>query len=216
MHIGLDTFVTIQIAFHTMSKASLNLRQIKFVAHYLKSGNATQSAIKAGYSKKTADVAGPRLLGNVRIKAALQAYSRKVEAAGVANAEERKTILSRIAREIGNHDPADYIEAGADGAYITFGKESPNRLAIGGVKSRTEIIDTEARDKKGNPIQCQAVITELKLRDPSVAIKAIDTMNRMDGVYRDQENDSVTVELNVYGADRRPLGRVTARKKVDA
>jgi len=43
------------------------------VAEYLKDQNATQAAIRSGYSKKTADVQGPRLLGNVRIKAAVEA-----------------------------------------------------------------------------------------------------------------------------------------------
>jgi phage terminase small subunit len=39
-----------------------------FVAEYIKSGNATQAAIAAGYSEKTAYSAGPRLLKNVEIK----------------------------------------------------------------------------------------------------------------------------------------------------
>ena len=43
------------------------------MAEYLKDQNATQPAIRSGYSKKTADVQGPRLLGNVRIKAAVEA-----------------------------------------------------------------------------------------------------------------------------------------------
>lgn len=43
------------------------------MAEYLKDQNATQAAIRSGYSKKTADVQGPRLLGNVRIKAAVEA-----------------------------------------------------------------------------------------------------------------------------------------------
>jgi len=50
----------------------LTPRQAAFVAEYVKDGNATQSAIRAGYSEKTADVQGPRLLGNVGIQHALQ------------------------------------------------------------------------------------------------------------------------------------------------
>lgn len=45
----------------------LTPKQDRFVAEYLVDLNATQAAIRAGYSKKTADVQGPRLLGNVRI-----------------------------------------------------------------------------------------------------------------------------------------------------
>jgi phage terminase small subunit len=45
----------------------LNEKQRLFCLYYVKSFNATQSAIKAGYSAGTAHVQGPRLLGNVRI-----------------------------------------------------------------------------------------------------------------------------------------------------
>ena len=50
----------------------LTPKQAAFVAEYVKDNNATQAAIRAGYSAKTADVQGPRLLGNVGIQQALQ------------------------------------------------------------------------------------------------------------------------------------------------
>lgn len=56
---------------------SLTPKQAAFVAEYLIDLNATQAAIRAGYSAKTADVQGPRLLGNVRIAAALAAAQTK-------------------------------------------------------------------------------------------------------------------------------------------
>jgi phage terminase small subunit len=49
----------------------LNPKQQRFVQEYLVDTNATQAAIRAGYSPRTADVQGPRLLGNVRVAAAL-------------------------------------------------------------------------------------------------------------------------------------------------
>ncbi|WP_432784696.1 hypothetical protein AAEX37_01968 [Oligella sp. MSHR50489EDL] len=42
-----------------------------FVKEYLVDLNATQAAIRAGYSKKTAHVQGPRLLENVRVAEAI-------------------------------------------------------------------------------------------------------------------------------------------------
>jgi len=42
-------------------------KQKLFVAEYLASRNATDAYRKAGYAPKDADVAGPRLLGNVGI-----------------------------------------------------------------------------------------------------------------------------------------------------
>lgn len=51
--------------------AKLTEKQQKFVDEYLIDLNATQAAIRAGYSVKTADVQGPRLLGNVRVQQAI-------------------------------------------------------------------------------------------------------------------------------------------------
>lgn len=43
-------------------------RQIKFADEYIKSGSATQSAIKAGYSQKYANTNVSKLLQNTTIK----------------------------------------------------------------------------------------------------------------------------------------------------
>ena len=51
------------------AKATLNDQQIAFCEHYVVSLNATQAAIDAGYSEKTARQQGSRLLTNVNIKA---------------------------------------------------------------------------------------------------------------------------------------------------
>lgn len=53
--------------------ADLTARQERFVAEFLICLNATKAAIKAGYAEKNADVQGPRLLGNVRVAAAVEA-----------------------------------------------------------------------------------------------------------------------------------------------
>jgi phage terminase small subunit len=47
-------------------------KQKRFVEEYLVDLNATQAAIRAGYSARTAEQQGPRLLGNVEIAAAVQ------------------------------------------------------------------------------------------------------------------------------------------------
>jgi phage terminase small subunit len=51
----------------------MNARQARFVDEYLVDGNATQAAIRAGYSAKTAGQIGARLLKNVQVSAALEA-----------------------------------------------------------------------------------------------------------------------------------------------
>ena len=49
----------------------LTPKQQAFVEEYMIDLNATQAAIRAGYSPRTAEVQGPRLLGNVRVSAAI-------------------------------------------------------------------------------------------------------------------------------------------------
>lgn len=56
-----------------MADRPLTPKQAVFVAEYLKDLNATQAAIRAGYSPKTAEQQGPRLLGYVGIQAAIRA-----------------------------------------------------------------------------------------------------------------------------------------------
>jgi phage terminase small subunit len=55
----------------------MNARQTRFVAEYRKDLNATQAAIRAGYSKKTAASLGERLLRHVEIAAAVRANTAK-------------------------------------------------------------------------------------------------------------------------------------------
>jgi len=52
---------------------SLSPKQQRFVAEYLVDLNATQAAIRAGYSARTAEQQGPRLLGNVEVGEAIRA-----------------------------------------------------------------------------------------------------------------------------------------------
>lgn len=63
----------------------MNDRQRRFVAEYAIDGNATQAAIRAGYSATNADVTGPRLLGNVGVRAAVdELRAKQAEEAGLS------------------------------------------------------------------------------------------------------------------------------------
>jgi phage terminase small subunit len=55
----------------------LNPKQQRFVAEYLIDLNATQAAIRAGYSKKTAKAQGSRLLTHVDVAAAVASGAQK-------------------------------------------------------------------------------------------------------------------------------------------
>jgi phage terminase small subunit len=50
----------------------MNAKRQRFVEEYLKDLNAKQAAIRAGYSPKTAEVNGPRLLSFAEVQAAVE------------------------------------------------------------------------------------------------------------------------------------------------
>ncbi len=58
----------------------LTPRQARFVKEYLVDLNGTQAAIRAGYAVSGADVQAVRLLGNARVKAAVDAGAAKQHA----------------------------------------------------------------------------------------------------------------------------------------
>jgi phage terminase small subunit len=58
---------------------ALNERQSRFVQEYRKDRNATQAAIRAGYSKHTAKQSGSRMLSNLDVKMALAEVRERFE-----------------------------------------------------------------------------------------------------------------------------------------
>lgn len=60
-----------------MARNRLTAKQQRFVDEYLIDLNATQAAIRAGYSEKTADRIGPELLGKTCVSDAIQEAQKK-------------------------------------------------------------------------------------------------------------------------------------------
>ena len=80
------------------AKKHLNKRQIDFVQEYMKTNNVRQSAIKAGYSPKTAHVQGSRLLSNVKVSAYINAINERLESDKIADIEEVMEYLTSVMR----------------------------------------------------------------------------------------------------------------------
>lgn len=80
------------------AKKHLNKRQIDFVQEYMKTNNVRQSAIKAGYSPKTASVQGSRLLTNVKVSAYIQAITERLESDKIADIQEVMEYLTSVMR----------------------------------------------------------------------------------------------------------------------
>ena len=89
-----------------MTKKKFNTRQLSFMRSYVISGNATQTAIEAGYSPKTARSQGQRLLTNVDIKKMIDAALEKVGESQMVKAEE---VIAHT-KAIGLSNMFDYIQ----------------------------------------------------------------------------------------------------------
>lgn len=76
--------------------AGLNDKQIRFVEEYLLDLNATQAAIRAGYSAKTAYAQGERLLRHVEVSALVRERQAARSERTTINAD---WVLSRLAEE---------------------------------------------------------------------------------------------------------------------
>lgn len=90
--------------------AELNQRQELFCREYIKDLNGTQAAIRAGYSKKTADRMAYELLKKPEIQAfVLQSKTERVEEVKI----DANYVLKRLI-EIDEMDVADILDDGGD------------------------------------------------------------------------------------------------------
>lgn len=80
------------------AKKYLNQRQARFVQEYMKTNNITQSAIKAGYSPKTAHVQGCNLLKNIKIVNYIDAINERLESEKIADIQEVMEYLTSVMR----------------------------------------------------------------------------------------------------------------------
>lgn len=88
----------------------MTIKQKRFVEEYLIDLNATQAAIRAGYSEKTAYSAGQRMLKNVEVRSYIEERQKQARNKRIMTAEKRMERLSDIAM---NHDvkPSDVVKA---------------------------------------------------------------------------------------------------------
>jgi phage terminase small subunit len=77
----------------------LTIKQKKFADEYIISGNATQAAIKAGYSGNYAKAQSSKLLENVGIKSYIDERLKKLEEEAIADQTEVLKYLTRVLRD---------------------------------------------------------------------------------------------------------------------
>ena len=148
--------------------AKLRPRQQAFVDEYLIDLNATQAAIRAGYSVKNAGKIGPELLGKTRIKDAIdKAMAERSRRTGIT----QDRVLQELAK-IAFVNATDVINM--DEATIRGDANREDTAAIASVKVKT--IPGEEGD---------IVEREVKMCDK---LKALELLGKHLGMFTDKLN----------------------------
>lgn len=127
--------------------ARLTQRQKIFVQEYLVDLNATQAAIRAGYSKKTADRIGPELLGKACVSQAIQkAMAERAQRTQIT----QDRVVAELAR-IAFADRGAFARVTDDGSRVTLTDTDrltdDQRAALAGVKETKYGIEVSTYDK---------------------------------------------------------------------
>lgn len=102
-------------------KNALTPKQERFVAEYLVDLNATQAAIRAGYSKRTADRIGPELLGKTWVSRAIEEARAKQQIRIQITADDVLRDLLEVKSRCMVKGP-DFDSKGANRALELIGK----------------------------------------------------------------------------------------------
>ena len=76
----------------------LTIKQKKFADEYIISGNATEAAIKAGYSERYAGQNADKLLKNTNVRAYIDERMQKLEDKAIAKQDEILRYLTSVMR----------------------------------------------------------------------------------------------------------------------
>ncbi|MEB3364930.1 terminase small subunit [Lactobacillus sp. R2/2] len=79
-------------------KHKLTVKQQKFCDEYIKSGNATEAALKAGYRSRTAYSIGNENLKKPELKKYIEEKIKELESAKLATAQETLEYLTSVMR----------------------------------------------------------------------------------------------------------------------
>ncbi|MGG0718692.1 terminase small subunit [Robertmurraya massiliosenegalensis] len=158
-----------------LEDSGLTDRQRIFCLYYVRTFNATQSAINAGYSKATAHVQGPRLLSNVRVRDEIKRLKQAMVNELFVEAVD---VLQKYIK-IAFSDITDYL---------TFGqKEVPVINAFGPVlddEGRQLMKEVNYVDFKDSGYVDGTIIAEVKQGKDGVSIKLEDRKWALDKLDR--------------------------------
>ena len=160
---------------------ALTEKQRRFVDEYLIDLNATQAAIRAGYSVKTAREQASQNLTKLNIQ---QAISEKMAERSKRTGVNQDRIVLELAK-IAFVNAADVIDS--DDATIKAGATSDDTAAIQSVK--VKVIPT----KEGEGVE-----REIRLNDK---LKALELLGKHLGMWNDKLDVNVNIPVVISGED---------------
>lgn len=169
-----------------MARDKLTPKQELFVAEYLTDLNATRAAIAAGYSARSAQVNGARLLTNAMVAAEIAKGHGKRIGKLELTADRVLEEISRLAF----YDPVDFFES--DGSLKQLHTLDQNtRRALAGIEV-TELF--EGKDVEDGPQQktVYGLLKKVRLADK---LKALELAGRHLKLFADKTELSLRVTL---------------------
>lgn len=128
----------------------MNGRQRRFADEYIKTGNATQAAINAGYSEKTANRIASQNLSKLDIKSYIDEQMQELHKSNIMDAKEALSILSDIAR--GKRDEEVLMLNPVSGQVERHTKKADNATVI---KAITEILKRYPTAKQSEKLELE-------------------------------------------------------------
>lgn len=160
--------------------AKLTEKQQRFVEEYLIDLNATQAAIRAGYSAKTADQQGSRMLANVKVQQAISvAMAERSKRTGI-NQDRVVLELARIA----------FVK-------MTDLVDSHGRIKDGASEDDIACIES-VKYKQSESETGSSVEREVKI---SPKLKALELLGKHLGMWNDKLDVNITQPIVITGED---------------
>ncbi|GAB1230619.1 MULTISPECIES: terminase small subunit [Lactiplantibacillus] len=163
----------------------LTPKQRKFADEYIKSGNAYQAAIEAGYSHNYAKAQSSKLLENVGIKSYIDERMAEIASKRIMDATEAVELLTSIAR--GETKETVYIGT-ADGVYEKH-KEADLKTRISATKEilkrypdNNKLVEQQIRKLKADADIAEAKARIMNASTDSTEAKVSEYLDKLDDV----------------------------------
>lgn len=189
----------------TASRVSLTVKQQLFVAEFMVDTNATQAAIRAGYSKRTAKAMGTENLSKPAIRAAIDAEIEKLKTKISFTAE---AVLAELAL-IGFAGMGDFVTIDASGlvqAIPLDGLAENKHRIIRKVKEKRVIRSTKGTEENPDGDQILDATFEFELCDK---VKSLELLARHLGLLHDKTE--VDMKQSVQITIKKFCSRKTAK-----